>query len=94
MKYVGAYAAVLGRVDALVFTGGIGENSPVLRAAVLGRLGILAVGLDARANAGGPPERRVSTSVSRTQAWVVPTDEESQIARATLDLLGVEHRLR
>ena len=94
VKYVGAYAAVLGRVDALVFTGGIGENSPVLRAAVLERLGILGVGLDATANAGGSPERRVSTSESRTQAWVVPTDEESQIARATLDLLGIEHALR
>ncbi len=94
VKYVGAYAAVLGRVDALVFTGGIGENSPVLRAAVIDRLAILGLALDADANVEGPPERRVSTGTGRTQVWVVPTDEEAQIARAALDLLDRDHDIR
>ena len=63
-KYVGAYAAVLGRLDALAFTGGIGERSPVLRAAVVDGLGVLGLRLDAAANAEGPPERRVSAGDS------------------------------
>ncbi len=94
VKYVGAYAVVLGRVDALVFTGGIGENSPVLRAGVIDRLGILGVTLDPAANDDGPPERRVSTEASRIPTWVVPTDEEAQIARAALDVLGLDHHIR
>ncbi|MGB7819840.1 MAG: acetate kinase [Ornithinibacter sp.] len=94
VKYVGAYAAVLGRLDALVFTGGIGENSPALRAAVIDRLAILGIVLDTNANAHGPAERRVSTSTTRAQAWVVPTDEEAQIARAALDLLECPHDIR
>ncbi len=60
-KYVGAYAAVLGRLDALVFTGGIGERSPVVRAAVVDGLGVLGLRLDVAANAEGPAERLVSS---------------------------------
>jgi acetate kinase len=88
VKYVGAYAAVLGRLDALVFTAGIGENSPVLREAVCTRLGLLGVDLDPAANDAGPPERRVSTPGSAVEVWVVPTDEEREIARETLRVLG------
>ena len=77
-------AAVLGRLDALVFTAGIGEHSPVLRAAVVDGLGVLGLRLDAAANAEGPAERRVSAADSSAQVWVVPTDEEREIARATL----------
>ena len=92
-KYVGAYAAVLGRLDALVFTGGIGERSAVLRAAVVDGLGVLGLRLDDQANAEGPAERRVSAADSASPVWVVPTDEEREIARATLVVLGVEHAL-
>ena len=92
-KYVGAYAAVLGRLDALVFTGGIGERSAVLRAAVVDGLGVLGLRLDDEANAEGPAERRVSAADSASPVWVVPTDEEREIARATLVVLGVEHAL-
>ena len=92
-KYVGAYAAVLGRLDALAFTGGIGEHSPVLRAAVVDGLGVLGLRLDAAANADGPAERRVSAADSSAPVWVVPTDEEREIARATVELLGVPHAL-
>ena len=92
-KYVGAYAALLGRLDALAFTGGIGERSPVLRAAVVDGLGVLGLTLDPAANADGPAERRVSGEDSTAQVWVVPTDEEREIARATVQLLDVPHGL-
>jgi acetate kinase len=90
VKYVGAYAAVLGRVDALVFTGGIGERGAPLRTAVLGRLGLLGVRVDEAANAAGEPERRISTTDSPVEVWVVPTDEEREIARETLRVLGAD----
>ncbi len=89
-KYVGAYAAALGRVDAIVFTGGIGENSTEVRAAVLRGLGVLGVELDGAANADGEPERLVTTPGSRVAGLVVPTNEELEIARACLAVLGVE----
>ena len=93
-KYVGAYAAVLGRLDALVFTGGIGEHSAPLRAAVVDGLGVLGLRLDPAANDDdGPAERRVSADSSAAEVWVVPTDEEREIARATLDVLGLPHAL-
>jgi acetate kinase len=92
-KYVGAYAAVLGRLDALAFTGGIGEHSAALRAAVVDGLGVLGLRLDTAANAEGPAERRVSAGDSASPVWVVPTDEEREIARATLMVLGVPHAL-
>jgi len=92
-KYVGAYAAVLGRLDVLAFTGGIGERSPVLRTAVVDGLGVLGLRLDASANEEGPAERRVSSAESSAPVWVVPTDEEREIARATLTVIGVPNAL-
>ena len=89
-KYVGAYAVALGRVDGIVFTGGIGEHSTAVRAAVLGGLGILGVELDPAANAEGQPERRVTTASSRVAGLVVPTDEELEIARACLTVVRAE----
>jgi acetate kinase len=84
-KYTGAYAAVLGGLDAFVFTAGIGENSPPVRAALCDRLGWLGVELDAAANRAGGP--RISTPGSKVSVWVIPTDEESMIAQHTLALL-------
>jgi len=92
-KYVGAYAVVMGRLDALVFTGGIGERSAVLRAAVVDGLGVLGLRLDASLNDDGPPERRVSSGDSASEVWVVPTDEEREIARETLEVVGLPHSL-
>jgi acetate kinase len=87
-KYVGAYAAVLGRVHGIVFTGGIGENDAALRAEVLGGMEDLGVVLDPAANAaGGGGERVVSAPESRVAVLVVPTDEELEIARQTLEVL-------
>lgn len=88
VRHVGALAAVLGRVDALAFTAGIGEHSAELRAAVCGRLGLLGVALDEDANTGCSGEARISTEDSATQVWVVPTDEEREIARQSVTVVG------
>jgi acetate kinase len=87
-KYVGAYAVALGHVDAIAFTGGIGEHSVAVRAAVLSGLTALGVVLDPDANVQGSPERLVTAPRSRVAAYVVPTNEELEIARACLAILG------
>ncbi|HIZ36396.1 MAG TPA: acetate kinase [Candidatus Ruania gallistercoris] len=81
-KYIGAYSAVLGRVDAIAFTAGIGENSAPVRAGVLTDLEHLGVQLDPAANnARADRARRISTPDSPVAALVVPTNEEWEIAR-------------
>ncbi len=85
-KYIGAYTAVLGGLDALVFTAGVGENSVPLRAALCGKLASLGVKLDRPANASGGP--RISTADSSVSVWVIPTDEELMIAQHTLALIA------
>ncbi len=84
-KYAGAYAAVLGGLDAFVFTAGIGEHSVPVRAALCRRLGSLGVTLDDKANASGGP--RISTPDSQVSVWVIPTNEELMIAQYTLALV-------
>ena len=84
-KYAGAYAAVLGGLDAFVFTAGIGEHSAPVRAALCGKLAWLGVKLDAQANASGGP--RISTPDSGVSVWVIPTNEELMIAQHTLALV-------
>ena len=84
-KYVGAYATVLGGLDAFVFTAGIGENSAPVRAALCTKLAWLGVKLDARANASGGP--CISTPDSTVSVWVIPTNEELMIAQHTLALI-------
>jgi acetate kinase len=84
-KYAGAYAAVLGGLDAFVFTAGIGEHSAPVRAALCGKLAWVGAKLDAQANASGGP--RISTSDSGVSVWVIPTDEELMIAQHTLALV-------
>ena len=85
MKYTGAYTAVLGGLDAFVFTAGIGENSAPVRAALCGKLAWLGVTLDAQANAAGGP--RISAADSSVSVWVIPTNEELMIAQHTLALV-------
>ena len=82
-KYIGAYAAVLGRVDAVAFTAGIGEHSPPVRAAALeGLTELFGIELDEAANAAATSgEHRISTASSRVAVLVVPTEEELEIAR-------------
>ncbi|MET9553946.1 acetate kinase [Streptomyces sp. NPDC006645] len=88
-KYIGAYYAVLGRVDAVVFTAGVGENAAPVRAAAIAGLGELGLVVDARLNAvrSGEP-RLVSPEHARVAVAVVPTDEEMEIARQTFALVG------
>jgi len=86
-KHVGALAAALGGVDALVFTAGIGEHSAEIRRRICEASSWLGVELDSSANAGHGP--RISTAGSRVSAWVVPTNEELMIARHTGELLGI-----
>lgn len=85
---VGAYLAVLGGADAIAFTAGIGEHSAAMRAEALAGLTELGIEVDAARNAEGPPERRISTDASRIQVWVVPTNEELEIARQADALVG------
>jgi acetate kinase len=85
VKYAGAYAAVLGGLDAFVFTAGIGEHSVPVRAALCDKLAWLGVKLDVQANTSGGP--RISTSDSDVSVWVIPTDEELMIAQHTLALV-------
>jgi acetate kinase len=82
-KYVGAYYAILGRVDVIVFTGGVGENSAPVRRTVLAGLGSLGIRLDPLRNAAAEGTRVVSTADSAVTVLVVPTDEELEIARET-----------
>jgi acetate kinase len=86
-KEIGALTAVLGGLDGLVFTAGIGENSAQIRKRICEMSAWLGIELDAAANdAGGP---RISRPGSRVSAWVIPTNEELMIARHTGVLLGL-----
>ena len=88
-KYIGAYLAALGGADAIVFTGGIGENAPAIRAQICAGLDWFGLTLDpARNGAAVGCEARISADRSRLQAWVIPTDEELLIARDTVRCLA------
>ncbi|MFY1692414.1 acetate/propionate family kinase [Plantactinospora sp. WMMB782] len=82
-KYVGAYHAVLGRLDAVVFTAGVGEHSPAVRGRALAGLEPLGIVVDPARNAAGPPARVISAEGGRVAVCVVPTDEERGIAEET-----------
>jgi acetate kinase len=88
VRYIGAYAAELGGIDALVFTAGVGENSAVVRARAVARLGFLGLSVDAALNEQRSSEPRViSPAASPVAVLVVPTDEELQIARETIEVV-------
>ena len=88
-QYVGAYLAELGRADAVVFTAGIGENAPRVRAAALAGLEGLGIEVDAARNDERREGiRRISTDASRIPVLVVPTDEELQIAVEAAEVVG------
>jgi acetate kinase len=88
-KYIGAYYAVLGRVDAVVFTAGVGENAAPVREAAIAGLEELGLAVDGDLNAvrGGEP-RMISPPYARVAVAVVPTDEELEIATQTYALAG------
>jgi acetate kinase len=88
-KYIGAYAAAMGGVDAVFFTGGIGENSPEVREWALGGLEYMGLEIDSETNAaltGG--EGEITKPTSRARALVVPTNEEKTIARDVVRVLN------
>jgi acetate kinase len=87
VKYTGAYAAVLGGLDAFVFTAGIGENSAPVRAALCKNLAWLGVEIDAVANARNA--ERISTPASKVSVFVIPTNEELMIAQHTVSILAL-----
>jgi acetate kinase len=88
-KAIAALVTSLDRLDALIFTGGIGENSAIVRSQVLARLGFLGLTEDAQANAqhGHQTDGRISRP-GAARALVIPTDEELMIARDTVRLIA------
>lgn len=85
--YLGAYLLVLGGADAIVFTGGIGENSSAMRSAVCASLDWLGIVLDPDANAKAKGEMPIHAPQSKTQLWIMPTNEELVVARQAKELL-------
>jgi acetate kinase len=87
-KYIGAYMAVLGRVDGIVFTAGIGENDDIVRAGSLKGLEVFGVRLDTKKNSVRSREARcISAPDSSVQVFVIPTNEELAIAREVANVL-------
>jgi acetate kinase len=89
-KYVGSYLAAMGGADAIIFTGGIGEHAPAIRAQICEGLTWAGLKVDEAAN--NANATRISTEDSRLQALRIPTDEELLIARDTVrSILGIPH---
>jgi acetate kinase len=87
-KWIGAFAAALGGVESLVFAGGIGENSPLIRARICAGLEFLGIVLDAGRNASNAG--LISSGVGPVTVRVIPTDEEIMIARSVADALNMK----
>ena len=85
-KYIGSYAAVMGGVDVIVFTAGIGENNDLLRASVMEGFEFMGAKLDPERNKLNRTETVISTDDSKIQVWVIPTNEELAIALDTLEI--------
>jgi acetate kinase len=88
-QYLGAYLLLLGGADAIVFTGGIGENSPTMRSAICANLDWFGIAVDPKANNFAKGECRIEALGSRVQLWTMPTNEELIVARQTQALLQV-----
>lgn len=86
VKFIGSYIAALGGVDAIVFTAGIGENSPIIRKMVLERLSYLGIKINEENNNKRGDAVEISTSDSKVKAFVIPTNEELMIAKDTVRL--------
>ena len=86
-KYIGAFAAAMNGVDAVIFTGGIGENAPEVRRDALTDADWLGIKLDPEANKSRGEIKKISAPDSKVEVWVVPTNEELLIARDTLAMV-------
>jgi acetate kinase len=92
-KYIGAYAFEMGGLDTLIFTGGIGENSDIIRKMTLAGLESFGIVLDKEKNLSlNRKEAKISTEVSRVDVWIIPTNEELVIASDTMKLLEAAGR--
>lgn len=87
-KYIGSFMAVMNGADVILFTGGIGENAPEVRAEALSNLENLGIKLDTQLNEVRGKAQKISTPDSKVEVWVVPTNEELLIARDTLDIIS------
>ena len=87
IRFIGAYIAVLGGVDAIVFTAGIGENGSLVRKLVIERLAYLGITLDEEANSKRGDITEISTKDSKVRVFVIPTDEEYMIAKDTMNIV-------
>jgi acetate kinase len=85
--YIGACLVALGGIDALIFTGGIGENSQLIRKKVCEGLAWVGLELDEKKNVVRGTETRISTDQSKAQIWIMPTNEELIVARQTVEAL-------
>lgn len=85
-KYIGAYSAILGRLDALIFTGGIGENDSLIRQLICDKLSIFGVSLKQQKNSQGKSD--ISGDNSTVKVLVIPTNEELEIARQTVAVIN------
>lgn len=88
LKYIGAYAAVLGGVDIIVFTGGVGENQTITRERICKKLAFLGVTFNEEANRVRGEEIEISGKDSKVHVVVIPTDEEMMIAQDTSEIVG------
>lgn len=88
-KYIGAYAVTMGALDAVVFTAGVGENSPEMRERICRNLEVLGVLMDPEKNDFKGEQRDITANGSRVKVLVIPTNEELMIARETLWLTGL-----
>ena len=94
LKTIGAYIAVLGGIDALIFTAGIGENSNIIRKKLCDRLSYLGISLDEDKNNQRPAPVEITTSDSKVKVLVIPADEELMIAEDTYELVaGLEQKV-
>lgn len=87
-KYIGAYAAAMGGLDAIAFTAGIGENNSYVRKMSTTGLEFMGIDIDDDKNAVRGEEIKISTEESKIQVWVIPTNEELAIARETVELVS------
>ncbi len=87
-RYIGQYLAVLNGADAIVFTGGIGENSARIRQLACDGLDYAGIHLDEKKNEAASGETRISAEQSRVEIWIVPTNEEIVVARQTVEAIS------
>ena len=87
IRFIGSYIAVLGGVDSIVFTAGIGENGSLVRKLIVERLKYLGITLDEEANSKRGDIMEISTPDSKVRVFVIPTDEEYMIAKDTMNIV-------